>query len=677
MAINLPNLSSSLTLNTAQFQAALATARAALSNMGTTAKNELGGMATALTKLAVGLPAIAAVTTALGGIVAGAAAAGLAAGAFGAAIAPQMKEVTAAGEAATAAEKAQELATRKKAEAQALASTGGKAYKAALDEAKSATEAASEADAAYQRQLAGMPPASRETATALKGLKDDYSKWSDSLAGSTMPVATKGIQFMRDLLPTLTPFVKAASTAFSGMFDKLSAGIKGAGFKSWATDMSSAAGPALTNFITVIGNLGRGFGGLLQAFAPAAQGTTGGLVAMTDAFADWAQGLKGSEGFERFLESARNGAGMLGNLGSALLNLAIALSPLFGATALLADGFARLIIALPTPVLTAIAAVLTTIGVAMKLWAISTAIAATATATWSAIQAVFNVIMAANPIVLVTLAIIALAAAIVIAYKKSETFREIVQGVWAVTRAAIWTAVESIKSTINWFGALPDKLGGWFGQAKDSAINKLAQLVSWTGGLPGRLGGALSNLGPSLAVKGREGIQSMKDAASAKAGELVSWVRGIPGQVTGALGDLGGLLWNAGTRILQGLIDGVSSKISDLRGMLSNVTGLIPDWKGPEDVDKKLLTPAGASIMDGLMRGIDARLPDLRSQLAGITASISPMVTASIPTSAAITGAYTGSSAPARTIAPTINLYGSDASVGSISRELAWAGLVG
>ncbi|WP_161500596.1 hypothetical protein [Embleya scabrispora] len=612
----------------------------------------------------------------------------MAAGAFGAAIKPQFTEVTKAIDAASAAETAHEVATKKTAEAKALAKKGGDDYKKALSEAKSATEAASEADAAYQAQLAGMPPASRQTAIALRGLKDDYTSWSKSLAGDTMPIATKGIQFMRDLLPSLTPLVRAAAGAFSGMFDKLSAGIKGAGFKSWMADMTAAAGPALTNFITVIGNLGRGFMGLLQAFLPVSGGVTGGLVRMTDAFGDWGQSLKGSEGFARFLATARDGAGMLGNLGRALVALLVALAPLFNTTALLADAFARLIVAIPTPVLTAIAAVLTTIGVGMKLWGIYTAIAATATATWTAIQAVFNVVMGANPIVLVTLAIIALVAAVVIAYRESETFREIVQAVWAWVQSAISTSVDAIKASINWFAGLPGLVGGWFGEMKDAAIGKAIELTLWLSGLPGRAGDALSDLGSSLAGRARDGFQSMKDAASDKVGDLISWTGGIPGRIVGALGDTGRMLYNAGASIVQGLIDGLKSKaqsmVDSVGGILSKARNLFPSSPAKEGPfsGRGWTTYSGEAIMTGLAAGMRAGAPAVRAAasaaLAGAQGAMSGLnVAAAVPSAASLTSAYAGSAAPARTIAPTINLYGSDATVGGISRELAWAGKVG
>ncbi|MFJ6438543.1 phage tail tape measure protein [Streptomyces sp. NPDC091416] len=62
------------------------------------------------------------------------------------------------------------------------------------------------------------------------------------------------------------------------------------------------------------------------------------------------------------------------------------------------------------------------------------------TRAWAAAQAIFNAVMALNPITLIIIGVVALGAALVIAYKKSETFRAIVQGAWAGIKAG-WTAL--------------------------------------------------------------------------------------------------------------------------------------------------------------------------------------------------------------------------------------------
>lgn len=72
-------------------------------------------------------------------------------------------------------------------------------------------------------------------------------------------------------------------------------------------------------------------------------------------------------------------------------------------------------------------------------------VAAAATRVWAAAQALFNAVASANPIALIVIAIVALVAAVVIAYKRSETFRNIVQTVWTAVKNAIATAWAFIK----------------------------------------------------------------------------------------------------------------------------------------------------------------------------------------------------------------------------------------
>ncbi|WP_147453878.1 tape measure protein [Nocardiopsis sp. Huas11] len=119
---------------------------------------------------------------------------------------------------------------------------------------------------------------------------------------------------------------------------------------------------------------------------------------------------------------------------------------------------------------------------------------------------------------------------------------------------------------------------------------------------------------------------TMRDNVRDKISGLMETVTGIPGKVKEAFSNAKDFLVQAGKNIIQGLIDGVSNMIGNLRDKFSSVTGLIPDWKGPRRVDRRLLTPAGRLIMDGLMGGIDDRVPDLRGQLGGVTDQISRSV---------------------------------------------------
>lgn len=98
-----------------------------------------------------------------------------------------------------------------------------------------------------------------------------------------------------------------------------------------------------------------------------------------------------------------------------------------------------------TQVVTTLAMVLG--GLAAAVIAVN-AVAKTVTAltrAWTAAQAVLNIVMTANPIGLIVVAIGALVAAIVIAYRNSETFRRIVQAAWSGIKDAALAAWNFIK----------------------------------------------------------------------------------------------------------------------------------------------------------------------------------------------------------------------------------------
>lgn len=561
------------------------------------ALDALKKVAPAVAAIGVGLPAVAAVTAGLMGLAAGAAAAGIAVKAFTLASGQQWAAV------------------------QDVAKLAEEAQKAAA----SGAEDAAEKQKAYNDALAQLPPATQQTAKSFVSLQSDFKKWSDGLAGTTMPVFTKGIEILRSLLPQLTPFVQGAAAAFSDFLDGVGRGVKSAGFKEWAADMSAAAGPALRDFLAVIKNLGVGFGGLLQAFLPVSDDMTGGLVGMTEAFAQWGTSLKDSEGFAQFLDMASEGGQTLKLLATAALDLFTAFSPMLGITAMLAVKLAELINMVPPDVLTGIAAGFVAIGLAVKAYGLYTTIASAATKIWAGIQLVWNAIMMANPIGLVIAAIVGLVAIIVVAYQKSETFRNIVQSVWAAVKAAISASIEGIKAAISWFAGLPSRIGGWFGRAKDAAVGKFTELVGWVKGLPARASSALSGLAGALRSRALDAGRQLVSATRQKISDAISWIRGLPGRARSALGNLGGILWNAGKSIVSGFINGIKSMFNSVKNTLGDLTSKLTSWKGPENVDKKILTPAGRSIIGGFMRGIDLETPALRAQLQGLTGQVPGM----------------------------------------------------
>lgn len=74
-------------------------------------------------------------------------------------------------------------------------------------------------------------------------------------------------------------------------------------------------------------------------------------------------------------------------------------------------------------------------------------------------QWALNAAMSANPIGLIIVGIAALVAGFILAYKKSETFREIVTGAMDGARIAIGWVIDKGKDLVGWFTGLPSKIG--------------------------------------------------------------------------------------------------------------------------------------------------------------------------------------------------------------------------
>lgn len=161
--------------------------------------------------------------------------------------------------------------------------------------------------------------------------------------------------------------------------------------------------------------------------------------------------------------------------------------------------------------------------------------------------------------------------------------------IWNGIKAAIDLVWTGIKTTVN--------AGITFVK---NAIDGLKIIVTWITDIVGKVKTAFTN-----------GVNAWMEV-----------IRGIQSKIQGVVSGAGSWLVNAGKQIIQGLINGIESMISSLKSKLSAVTNLIPNLKGPEDVDRVLLQPAGRMIMGGLISGIDGQVPALKSALSDVTALV-------------------------------------------------------
>lgn len=188
----------------------------------------------------------------------------------------------------------------------------------------------------------------------------------------------------------------------------------------------------------------------------------------------------------------------------------------------------------------AIVAVLASLYAGLKLLLIARAVA-------GAVQ-LLNLAFLANPVVAVVAGVAALAAALVIAYKRSETFRGIVQRVGEVLSFFLMPIFRTVRSAIE-------------------AIGKLLQ---------GDLGGFLSKLGEVLKGLFETGLKTVFALPAWLLTEAVEVGKTIISKVAEGAKDIAVEVWNAIKNLAKDIAGKVGSWFSDLAGIgKSVVTGII------------------------------------------------------------------------------------------------------
>lgn len=103
---------------------------------------------------------------------------------------------------------------------------------------------------------------------------------------------------------------------------------------------------------------------------------------------------------------------------------------------------------------------------------------------------------------------------------------------------------------------------------------------------------------------------------------VVRFVSELGTKIKNGLASFGTLLKDAGKALIDGLIQGIKDAVPGLEGTLNWITSMLPDWKGPESYDKKVLYGAGLQVMQGFRRGIAAGATDVLTDLRDISSMI-------------------------------------------------------
>lgn len=221
---------------------------------------------------------------------------------------------------------------------------------------------------------------------------------------------------------------------------------------------------------------------------------------------------------------------------------------------------------------------------------VATTAVSVATKTYAAIQWLLNAAMAANPIGAVIAAVVALIAGIVLLWKNSETFRNIVIGAWSAIKDA----------TVAVFGGIKDAIAAAMGWVKD----KIQSAVS-----------ALVNIWSGIAALPQKALE-LKDSLLAIFASAPKW------------------LLKAGEDMIQGFIDGIKNMWSKVISFLTDQVKKLPDWiKGPLGISSPstVFADIGADLIGGLLVGMEDMVPTLKRGLTEVTGLIEDGIAPDVP----------------------------------------------
>jgi hypothetical protein len=233
--------------------------------------------------------------------------------------------------------------------------------------------------ATLKAKLADVNPATLSFAKFVQGtLEPAFHRLQQVAAAGFLPGVEAGLKAMAPLFPPFTRFVGSLATTMGTLATQAGKALTDPFWRQFFTYVASTAGPTIIVMVRIVGNLAKGFAGLLEAFAPVTKEIGAGLLSLSARFADFGANAGKSAGFQRFLAYVhREGPVVVQTLGSivrAVGHLLVALAPI-GDVLLKGIGqLANIISAIPTPLLTGLAVAIGGVVLALKALKIATGI---------------------------------------------------------------------------------------------------------------------------------------------------------------------------------------------------------------------------------------------------------------------------------------------------------------
>lgn len=213
--------------------------------------------------------------------------------------------------------------------------------------------------------MATLGPAGRDFVRELQSMRPEMQKLQDAAQAGLFPGMTDGIQALTTRLPQAQGIISQVTETLGRLMADAGESLAGPQWDDFFSMLETQARPTLMALGESIGQVTKGLADLWVAFTPLNSSFSQGMLEASRSFAEWADGLEQTQGFQEFVayleETGPQVADTLGAMGSAILDLLEAAAPLGGPALMAIKAFSEAISAvansdLGTPLLGAVAA---------------------------------------------------------------------------------------------------------------------------------------------------------------------------------------------------------------------------------------------------------------------------------------------------------------------------------
>lgn len=199
---------------------------------------------------------------------------------------------------------------------------------------KSALEPTAANLEAAQVAMANLGPQAQGFVSRMQELRPILTEIRDTAAAGWFPGLTESLDSFERLAPKVADIFGAVGAAGGSLIAEGAKALEGPGWSSFMTFIENEAPVAIEQLGRTVGNVASAAADMWMAFQPLNRDVSAGLLRMSQDFADWADGLGSSQGFQEFIAYVRDNGPKVVELGrsiaDAVIQIAEAAAPLGG-----------------------------------------------------------------------------------------------------------------------------------------------------------------------------------------------------------------------------------------------------------------------------------------------------------------------------------------------------------